>query len=296
MFGLWRWGATHFIWLNDLNQGWLGIFFWALYNTLSAKSYIAAASLAYFTLFSLFPLILLAVAIASLWLDPQSVEGDILQQLEFVAPGLRSLLGDNLVQIVESRRTITGLALITFLWGGSNVFWGVTNILDEIWATDHPVGPHWRHRGMALLLAVGLITVLLIASLGQSTLSIILNQFVPDVWERYRPFSSMVFSMGLNVVLFGLLYYYLPRHKLRWWYVVPGAIAGGILWELAKRLFVLFLTSYLTVTNLLYGSVTALMAFLFWAYSSGLIFQFGAYLNVEYLRHQTRRKAEADQK
>lgn len=295
MFGLWQWGETRIIWLNDLTQGWLGIFFWALYNTLSAKSYIAAASLAYFTLFSLFPLILLAVAIASLWLDPQSIEADILLQLEFVAPGIRALLGDNLAQIVEARRTITGLALITFLWGGSNVFWGVTRILDEIWAIDHPVGPGWRHRGMALLLAIGLITMLLIASLGQSTLSVILNQFVPDVWERYRPFGSAMFSMGLDVLLFGLLYYYLPHHKLRWWQVVPGAVAGGVLWELAKRLFVSFLTSYLTITNLLYGSVTALMAFLFWTYCTGLIFQFGAYLNVEYMRYRTRRKAAVGQ-
>jgi membrane protein len=292
MLKLWHWGETRLIWLNERTQGWLGILFWALYHTLSAKAYVAAASLAYFTLFSLFPLILLAVAIASLWLDPLTIEADILTQLEFVAPGIRALLGDNLVQIVSARRTITGLALITFIWGSSNVFWGVTRTLDEIWLTDGR-RPGWRHRGIAILLALGLTFVLLVASLSQSAISVVLNQFMPDVWFRYRAFTSTIFSMGLDVVLFGLLYLYLPHRKLRWRDILPGAVAGGILWEVAKRIFVLFLTSYLTVTNLLYGSVTALMAFLFWAYSTGLIFQFGAYLNVEYERYQLALSARA---
>lgn len=290
-----RWGEARLTWLNRQSQGWLGILFWAMYRTLSAKSYIAAASLAYFTLFSLFPLILLAVAIASLWLDPRVIEADILIQLEFIAPGLRALLGDNLVQIVESRRTITGLALITFIWGGSNIFWGVTRTLDEIWSVEGK-RPGWRHRGIAILLALGGTVLLLIASLGQSTVSVILNQFVPDIWLRYRAFTSTMFSMGLDVLIFGLLYLYLPHRKLRWRDVWPGALVGGVLWELAKRVFVLFLTSYLTITNLLYGSVTALMAFLFWSYSTGLIFQFGAYLNVEYVRYRTQQEAGATER
>jgi membrane protein len=292
MLELQRWGHERITWLNERTQGWLGILFWAIYHTLSAKSYIAAASLAYFTLFSLFPLILLAVAIASLWLDPLSIEADLLAQLEFAAPGLRALLGDNLIQIVAARRTITGLAVISFIWGSSNIFWGVTRTLDEIWSV-HGQRPGWRHRGMAILLALGLAILMLVASIGQSALSVVLNRFVPELWFRYRAFTSTVFSMGLDVVLFGLLYLYLPHRKLRWRDVLPGAIAGGILWELAKRVFVLFLTNYLTVTNLLYGSVTALMAFLFWSYSSGLIFQFGAYLNVEYVGYRTQLEAEA---
>ncbi len=295
MLELRRWGQEWITWLNQQSQGWLGILFWGLYRTLSAKSYLAAASLAYFTLFSLFPLILLAVAIASLWLDPLVIEADILQQLEFIAPGLRALLGDNLVQIVESRRTITGLALITFVWGSSNIFWGVTRTLDEIWSVDGQRSG-WRHRGIAILLALGGTVLLLIASFGQSTVSVVLNQFVPEVWLRYRAYTNVLFSITLDVLIFGLLYLYLPHRKLRWRDILPGAVAGGILWELAKRFFVLFLTSYLTVTNLLYGSVTALMAFLFWSYSTGLIFQFGAYLNVEYVRHRTQQEAEAGER
>ncbi|MBP7997906.1 MAG: YihY/virulence factor BrkB family protein [Chloroflexi bacterium] len=287
-----RWGEEQITRLNGRSRGWLGIFFWALYHTLSAKSYIAAASIAYFTLFSLFPLILLAVAIASLWLDPLTIEGDILAQLEFIAPGIRALLGDNLVQIVAARSTITSLAVITFLWGSSNIFWGLTRTLDEIWSVDGQRSG-WRHRGLAILLALGLTVLLLVASLSQSATSIVLNRFVPEVWQRYRAFTSMLFSVGLDVFLFGLLYLYVPHRKLRWRDVIPGAIAGGVLWELAKRVFVLFLTSYLTLTNLLYGSVTALMAFLFWSYSTGLIFQFGAYLNVEYVRYRLQQEVRA---
>lgn len=227
-----------------------------------------------------------------MWLDPLTIEGDILAQLEFIAPGIRALLGDNLVQIVAARSTITSLAVITFLWGSSNIFWGLTRTLDEIWSVDGQRSG-WRHRGLAILLALGLTVLLLVASLSQSATSIVLNRFVPEVWQRYRAFTSMLFSVGLDVFLFGLLYLYVPHRKLRWRDVIPGAIAGGVLWELAKRVFVLFLTSYLTLTNLLYGSVTALMAFLFWSYSTGLIFQFGAYLNVEYVRYRLQQEVRA---
>jgi YihY family inner membrane protein len=64
-----------------------------------------------------------------------------------------------------------------------------------------------------------------------------------------------------------------------------GALGAGLLWELAKKGFLLFVTEYISVTNLVYGSVAAIIALLTWAYVSGLIFLFGAYLCVSYNQH-----------
>lgn len=66
--------------------------------------------------------------------------------------------------------------------------------------------------------------------------------------------------------------------------ILPGAIGAGVLWELAKKAFLSFITTYISVSNLVYGSVATIIAFLAWAYLSGLIFLFGAYLSVSYFQ------------
>jgi uncharacterized BrkB/YihY/UPF0761 family membrane protein len=70
-------------------------------------------------------------------------------------------------------------------------------------------------------------------------------------------------------------------------------VGAGLLWEFAKKAFLFFISSYLSVSNLVYGSVAAIIAFLLWAYLSGLIFLFGAFLSVSFyqLKQQQMDKA-----
>ena len=68
---------------------------------------------------------------------------------------------------------------------------------------------------------------------------------------------------------------------------------GVLLWELAKKAFLLFVATYISVSNLIYGSVAAIMAFLLWAFLSGLIFLFGAFVSVAYYRLKQQRQAAA---
>jgi len=66
-----------------------------------------------------------------------------------------------------------------------------------------------------------------------------------------------------------------------------------LLWELAKKAFLAFVTTYLSISNLVYGSVTAIIAFLLWVYISGLIFIFGASLSVIYFQRTQKAKETA---
>jgi membrane protein len=81
-----------------------------------------------------------------------------------------------------------------------------------------------------------------------------------------------------------VLYILLPHGASTWREILPGAIGAGLLWELAKKAFLFFVTTYISVSNLVYGSMAAIIAFLAWAYLSGLIFLFGAYLSVSLYR------------
>ena len=101
-----------------------------------------------------------------------------------------------------------------------------------------------------------------------------------------RPYTDRFWAVFLSVALFAALYYFLPHVKLTWRQVIPGAVGSGVLWELAKQGFLYFVASYLSSSNLVYGSFATITVFLTWAYVSSLIFMFGAYLNVNYRRLQ----------
>jgi len=99
----------------------------------------------------------------------------------------------------------------------------------------------------------------------------------------------------LDVALFMVLYIMLPHGASSWREILTGAIGAGLLWELAKKAFLFFVSSYISVSNLVYGSVAAILAFLAWAYLSGHIFLFGAFLSVSLYRLKEAQQEAAGQ-
>ncbi len=251
--------------------------------TFAHETSIVAAAIGYFTLFSLFPLTLISVAIGSLWLDPMMAESEIVTQLEFIAPALGDLLGANIEQIVIARGTITGFAFAILLWSASNIFNVFTRTMDRIWMAEN-ARPGWRHRGLAILIAMAISLLLLLASFVEGIISTVFSVLLPESWVLFRTMSSQWGAIALNVLLFILLYYFLPHVKLSWRDVLPGAVAAGFLWEGAKHGLLVFVSNFLSRTNLVYGSLATIMVFLTWTYISSFIFLFGTYLNVEYTR------------
>lgn len=269
--------------LNQASGGWLGMLGRAANHVLAPDSSQVAASIAYFALLSLFPLTLFTIAIASVWLDPLLIEADVISRLEFVAPALGQLLGQNIERIVIERRSVTGFAVITLLWSGSTIFHVITRALDTIWEVGRR-RPVWRHRGVAIVTALSLSILLLIASLIGSTVITVLNTLASAPVRNFYATLSTLFPPLLSIILFGLLYYFLPHTPITVHDVLPGAVIAGLLWELAKRGFLYFVATYLSLSNLVYGSVATLVAFLFWAYISSVIFLYGAHINVGYRR------------
>jgi membrane protein len=244
---------------------------------------IKAAAIAYFALFSLFPLILLSISIASIRLGSLTLVDQylVIRRLEFVAPALGQLLGQNIDNIILERGPVTGIALLVLIWSSSTVFYILNSSLNEIWAVKRR-RPVWRQRGLAIVLVLAVVVpVLFLASFATSLLTT-LQALLPDQIVQIVSSVRLGLVLLLDVVLFMLLYLMLPRGDATWREILPGAITAGFLWELAKSAFLFFVSTYILASNLVYGSVAAVIAFLTWAYLSGLIFLFGAYLNVAY--------------
>ena len=261
-------------------------------EALKPDSAITAAAIAYFALFSLFPFILLSISIASFTLGPLVEQQFIVQKLEFIAPALGRLLGQNIDEIVRARGPVTGIALIGLIWSASTIFYTLTQTLNSIWGKKRRRSV-WKRRGLSILFVLAFVGPALFLASFAGSLIANLRTYLPDQIIPIGSGISLVVAILLDVALFLVLYILLPHGASTWREILPGAIGAGLLWELAKRAFLLFVSTYLSVSNLVYGSVAAIIAFLAWAYLSGHIFLFGAFLSVSYYQLKQQQQEEA---
>jgi membrane protein len=289
---LWRRALASLHRSSEWAHGWPGMLGHAARRALEPGAVTTAAAMAYYAVFALFPLVLLSIAIASLNLSSLIDETLVIERLEFVAPSLGQLLGKNIDEIIQARGQVTIVALIGLVWSASSLFYMLNNTLNQVWGIQRG-RPVWKRRGLAILLVLLIVgPILFLASFADSVAARLLPR-LPQELARFFSRTGLVPTILLDVALFMSLYLMFPHATASWRELLPGAIAAGLLWELAKRFFVYFGSTYLSASNLIYGSVTAIMAILTWAYLSGLIFIFGAYLSVFYF--QRRQKSRQPQ-
>jgi len=199
------------------------------------------------------------------------------------------LLGQNIDEVIDARGPVTSIALLGLVWSASTIFYTFTHTLNQIWGGKQRRA-FWKRRGLSILFVLIFAgPILLLASFASSTITY-LRSFLHAPVLSLAVGGSIVMSILLDIALFMLLYMMLPHGGARWRDVLVGAIGAGILWELAKKAFLYFISTYISVSNMIYGSVAAIIAFLAWAYLSGLIFIFGAYLSVSYVQFKQQRK------
>jgi YihY family inner membrane protein len=288
----WQGNICRYRRLDEWTRGWLGMVAGAGRETLKPESSISAAAIAYFSIFSLFPLTLLSITIASLRLGSLMDYHTIVNRLEFFAPALGLLLGKNFDDIILARGPITIVAFIGLIWSASTIFITFTQTLHRIWKNKRR-GPVWKRRGLSILFVLIFVgPILFLASLASSMLTNLMI-WVPENFVQIFSGTGIIISILLDISLFMAIYMVLPHGDSSWREILPGAIAAGLLWELAKKAFLIFVTTYISISNLVYGSVTAIIAFMLWAYLSGLIFVFGASLSVSYFQLKLERKEKA---
>jgi YihY family inner membrane protein len=205
----------------------------------------------------------------------------IVQRLEFIAPALGQLLGENIDQIIRARGSVTSAALVSLIWSASSVFYTLTHTLNGIWNIKQGRAA-WKRRGLAILFVLAFVgPTLFLISLAGSVLSN-MRFWLPDLIQPLTGSISLALTILLDISLFMAVFMLLPHGTSTWREVIPGAMSAGLLWELAKKIFIAFVATYISISNLVYGTVATIIAFLFWAYISSLVFIFGAYVSVAY--------------
>lgn len=277
--------------INTLTSGWVWMLGDAIKETLKSDTAISAAAIAYFALFSIFPITLLSISISSFNLDSPMERQFIIRRLEFIAPALGQLLGQNIDEIIDARGPVTSIALVGLVWSASSIFYTFTHTLNQIWRVKQRRA-FWKQRGLSILFVLIFVgPILFLASLASSLIAH-LRLFLPESIILLEGGGSLALAFLLDIALFMVLYILLPHGNASRREILVGAIGAGILWELAKKAFLYFISTYITVSNMVYGSVAAIIAFLAWAYLSGLIFLFGAYLSVSYVELRQQKESE----
>jgi membrane protein len=238
-----------------------------------------AASIAYFTFFSLFPLLVGVIAGASLFLDRATIESRLDQMLADEFPGSADFLRTNIEALIELRGAVGIASVLALLWSASKVFGALSrgmNLALGIPKSRPFYLSRLRYFGMTLV-----VSLLLFVGVGLST---VLDVVTPLDFTRFGLDGTAFAWLGSRVSSFVsvlatvfLLYAIVPYERPRWREILPAAIVAAVLFELGKSLFVLYVENANSL-QAVYGSLTSVIVLLLWLYFSSRVLLFGAEL------------------
>ena len=255
-----------------------------------------AASIAYYTLLSLFPFLLILLAVASrLAVIQEGNEAAVVQLLLRALPSDFDFLSKQLVELQRSPVPLTIAGTVIALWASMGVFGALTSAVDHAWGTEKPYS-FWQHKLVAfvMMLAAGVVFtfVLLLNGANQLAHTRVFNTvtqwfpFLADVTGFIARYSLIPGS----IVSVGLIYYFAPNTRVRLRDVWFGALLAAVLWQIALWGFSLYLTSFSSLT--VHGSIGAVVAFLLWVYLSAVILLYGVEVTASYAKVRRQMAAE----
>ena len=246
-----------------------------------------AAGVAYYALFSLFPLLLGLIAILSFFLESDEIQASLTKLTAGYLPGSEQLVSDNIDAVVRLRGALSLVSVLGLFWSGSAIFGAINRAINRAWDihTDRPIYKG-KPRQMFLAAGVGVLFAISVSSATVVRTASDLAQYDVPVLTFLVQTVGRVLLQGLSFVLvfaiFLIIYKFMPNTKTYWRYIWPGALLGAVLFELAKNMFILYLerSSFQNV----YGTVTPVIVLLLWTYVSSLILLMGAEISSEYGR------------
>ena len=239
--------------------------------------------MAYYTVFSLAPLLMIAIAMASLAFDREAARDQILAQLQDLVGPTGAKAIEAMLQNASSPASgviATIIGVITLFVGASGVFGELQASLNTIWdVPEREGGGIWRfikNRFLSVLMVLGtgfLLLVSLILSAGIAAAGSFLLGVLP-LPEGVLHVMNFALSLGMITVLFALIYKVLPDAPIAWRDVWTGALLTAFLFEIGKLLIGLYIGKANFASS--YGAAGSLVIILVWVYYSTQILLFGA--------------------
>jgi membrane protein len=257
------------------------------------------ASLAYYTLFAMAPILVIAIAIAGFFFGAEAVRGEVVAQM-------RGLVGDTGAQAVQAMlenaathgdsRMATIIGLVTFFLGSTGAFLELQTALNAIWRVKPKPNAGIRDILFQRLLSFGLVIgvgfvllVSLVISAGLAALDRYLGNAFPGLTVAWTALNVLV-SLGVVTLLFAMIYQFLPDVDLALRDVWVGALVTAGLFSIGKNVIGLYLGTSAVATS--YGAAGSVVVLLIWVYYSAQVVLLGAEFTKAYVqRFEAKRPA-----
>lgn len=272
------------------NRGpWRSILSHTLHQFHENDLFTSAAAMSYFGLMALFPALLVLLAIG----NRIAAATELLTHAVDVYPGSGKFLRETIRAMSSVGTGVIVTCVIVTLWAGSWVFAVIERALNRIWGSTSRA--FWQGRALTVGM-IGIVGVLLAISVFITSVVVALREMADRISPRQAANYPLLLSVGsvlwqgifaiasflITVTLFVVVYRFMPKAEVSLRDTLPGAIIGGLLWEVAKYLFAWALNYF--HYDQIYGSVGAVVAVLTWSYVSSLILLFGAQLTAVFHR------------
>jgi membrane protein len=258
------------------------------------------ASIAYYTLFALAPVLLMAIAIAGFVFGEEAVRGEIVGQIDHLLGKEGAVAIQGLLEGASQRGSgvmATVIGTVTLVLAATGAFIELQTALNTIWRVKPKSASVWkaylinRLQSFGLVMGIGfLLLVSLTVSAALAALGTWLSSLSPTnttLWTIVNLLISMVVTTGL----FGMLFKFLPDVRLHWKDVATGAAVTAVLFAIGQQVIGWYLGQSAVASS--YGAAGSVIVLLLWVYYSCQIVLFGAeFTRVWAERHGTKVKPE----
>jgi membrane protein len=271
---------------NKLTAGWLAVARQAVEGYASAHGSQASASMAYYTLFSMFPLLLALTITMSLFVDVESAQAVLLSVLDELLPN-STVLDQFIVDIVNSvaaNRTEIGiLSVLALFWSASSAFTTLTYNIDLAWSRERLPNPvKARLIGLLMIgviyvfLLLALIAIPLLGALAARPTPILTAVGVDISW--LWSWAPRVIAVTVTLLALLAIYHWVPRRRVSWRAALGAAVPTTLALQVLNAGFGWYLSSRMARYELIYGSLTSIIVLMLWVYFSVTIIFMGAHL------------------
>ena len=246
-----------------------------------------AASIAYYSLLSFFPFILIVLTVLSRLAIGQGGAG-VVTVLNRALPERFEFLSDQVQQLAQAPIQLSLIGTLVTLWASMGVFGAVTSAVNHAWGVEQPLG-FFKHKLIAFLMMLAAGLLLVAALLLSGAIQVVESSWFAGVVEGYPwllELRRLVYRYSLTptfIFVVGLVYYYAPNAQVRLRDVWVGAVIAGLLWRGAFEAFAWYVgATSRSIT--VHGSLGTVVAFLGWVYLSAVILLYGVEVTAAYAR------------
>jgi membrane protein len=269
--------------LRTLKDSWI-ILKAALNGFIDDKALKYSASLAYYTIFSIAPLLLLVISMASVFLGKDAIQGKVFSEINgFVGNDAAKQIQDMIKHLEMSGKSTISviIGIIVLIIGATSVFAEIQESINIIWQVRPKPKKSWlkllkdRLLSSSLIIALGfLLLVSLLVNGALLALSEQLRGFFPNITINIFSLLDIGISFIVITILFGVIFKVLPDVKIGWKDVRSGAIFTALLFMLGRLVIGIYIKE--SATSSTYGAAGSLIVILLWVYYSAMILYFGA--------------------